>query len=151
VLEHESRGKFLFRTPAVLAGHRGARRSNGVDQASQELLQVRVLEEIHQVGDDLDFPRLGKKGNCCLVGRCRMVPLPLGGEATGSLGTGRDGSSIEKRLSSLLVVGILELPGVEDVLLGELPLAQDTVFDFLEEGLVQHAGVRTGASDFTCS
>ena len=80
-----------------------------------------------------------------------MVPLPLGGEAAGSRGTGSDGSSIEKRLSNLLVVGVIELPGVEDVLLGELPLAQDTVFDFLEEGLVQHSGVSKGAAGFTYS
>jgi hypothetical protein len=80
-----------------------------------------VLEEVHQVGDDLDFPLLGKKGNCRLVGRCRMVPLPPGGEAAGSLGTGGDGSPMEKRLSNLLVAGILELPGVEDVLLESSP------------------------------
>ncbi|MGH9318670.1 MAG: hypothetical protein ACRD21_17260 [Vicinamibacteria bacterium] len=58
---------------------------------------------------------------------------------------------MEKRLPHIRVLGIVDLPGIEDVLLGELPLAEDTFFDFLEEGLVQHAGVGKGASDFTYS
>ena len=68
-----------------------------------------------------------------------MVSFSLGDQSASSLRTRSHGTATKKGLANLLVLDILQFPGVEDVLLGKLPLAENTVFDFLEEGVVQHS------------
>src|SRR5262245_16444181 len=78
VLEHERRRELLLTAAAVLARHLLPRAAHGVDEVAEQLLEVRVGEELHEPRETLVLPLVLERGS--RSGFVRLArPLRVGG------------------------------------------------------------------------